>query len=393
MTSSSLSLPGVVRPCPGPTDPVAIPWATVLTFAVVLADADWFWVISLRGAVGAIERTSDPVVSWAQGAGLLVPLFACAVLGALAIAYRRFGPVLQRPRTVVAASLLIVAACTLAGIGALVVSGAYDYRLQIDQLDHTARMGVRCLDSCLTARQDATLALQLKALGAGAVILLVTNLLLIGWMVAIRGGHLTLSRMLPPERTPSESSMDHPAAAAGGRAATARWGTEVQLVLVSAQLGVGTVLAALAAARLLDSSALVLLLLAAAQLAGAQLASARPGRLACMVAILLAAVPPAFWLYVQTAGDGSMPVTGTPRIGLAAGAIGVLELATLLAAGVLLAASSWLRRPPSSPHAGKLSLVGVVAVTAIGLGGSGLAGFDLVGLDHHVPGGHHQALR
>lgn len=393
MTSPSLSLPGVVRTCPGPTDRVAIPWPTVITFAVVLALADWFWVISLRGAVGAIERTGDPVVSWAQGSGLLVPLFAFAVLGALAIAYGRFGPVLQRPGTVVAASLLVVAACTLAGIGALIVSGAYDYRLQIDRLDHTASMGVRCLDSCLTARQDATLALQVKALGVGAVILLVTNLLLIGWMVALRGGRLTLGRRLPQERTPSESSMDHPVAATGGRAATARWGTEVQLVLVAAQLGVGTVLAAHAAADLFDSVALVLLLLAVAQLAGAQLSSARPGRPAWVVAMLLAGVPPALWLHAQTAGSASMSVTGTPRIGLAAGAIGVLELATLLAAGALLAAPSWLRRPPSSPHAGKLGLVGIVAITTIGLGGSGLAGFDLVGLDHQGPGNHHQALR
>ncbi len=76
----------------------------------------------------------------------------------------------------VAASLLVVAACTLAGAGALILSGAYDLRLQLGQLNHMPSMGVQCVESCLEAQKDATLALQLKALGAGSVILLVTDL-------------------------------------------------------------------------------------------------------------------------------------------------------------------------------------------------------------------------
>ena len=36
----------------GPTGRAAIPWGTILAFAAVLAAADWFWVVSLRGAVG-----------------------------------------------------------------------------------------------------------------------------------------------------------------------------------------------------------------------------------------------------------------------------------------------------------------------------------------------------
>ena len=180
----------------------AIPWATVLTFAAVLATADWFWVVSLRGAVGAIERTSHPFVAWLQGSLLLTPLFAFAVLGALALAYRWFGPVLRRPRTVIATSLLVVAACTLAGAGALILSGAYDLRLQLGQLNHMPSMGVQCVDSCLQAQKDATLALQLKALGAGSVILLVTNLLLVVWMVAVRGGRLSVGKERPASGDP-----------------------------------------------------------------------------------------------------------------------------------------------------------------------------------------------
>ena len=62
-------------------------------------------------------------------------------------------------------------------------------------------------------------------------------------------------------------------------------------------------------------------------------------------------------------------------------------MATLMAAVLLLSRPAWLRRAPASPHAGKLGLVAIVAVTAIGIGGSGLAMFNLGGVDQtRVPG-------
>jgi len=315
---------------------------------------------------------------------LLIPLFALGVLGALALAYRWFGPVLRRPRTVIATSLLVVAACTLAGAGALILSGAYDLRLQLGQLNHMPTMGVQCLDSCLQAQRDATIVLQLKALGAGSVILLVTNLLLVVWMVALRGGHLSVGKK-------------QPASAAGSARRPAAWFAEVQLVLVAALVGTGTVLAVHATADLLHSliAAGLLLLLATAQLAAAQFASARPGRTAWIGAVLLAVGVPALWLYAHTAGNPLEPVLGAlGSIGLTGSAIGVLEVATVLAAVLLLSSPAWLRRAPSSPHAGKLGLVAIVAVTAIGVGGSGLAMFDLGGaVDNPPPANHHAAPR
>ena len=317
---------------------------------------------------------------------MLMPLFAFAVLGALALAYRWFGPVLRRPRTVVATSLLVVATCTLAGAGALILSGSYDLRLQLGQLEHMPSMGVQCVDSCLQAQKNATLALQLKALGAGTVILLVTNLVLVVWMVAIRGGRLSVGKEKPL-----------PDGAAGPLSRPLAWFAEVQLVLVAALVGTGTVLAAHATADLIDSvvAALLLLLLATAQLATAQFATARPGRPAWIAAALLAVVLPALWLYAHTSGNPLEPVLGAPgSIGLADGAVGVLEVATLAAALLMLIAPAWMRLAPASPHAGKLGLVGIVAVTAIGIGGSGLAVFDLGGVEETPqPGNHHQALR
>lgn len=366
----------------------AIPWATVLGFAVVLAAADWFWVIALRGAVGAIERTRDPFISWAQGSVLLTPLFAFAVLAALSLAYRRFGPVLRRPRSVIAAGLVVVAAVTLAGVGALVVSGAYDLRLQLDQLDRMMPMGVDCVDNCVTTRRDATLALQLKAVGFGSAILLVTNLLVVGWLIAVRGGHLSVTRRQAAGRAAGRAASVPPSGA---------WSAEVQLALIAALLGTGTILATHATAGLLHSAgaALVLLALAAIQLAAAQLVSARPGRPAWIVAGVLALGLPALWLYAHTAGNALTPLMGEPgEFGLADGSIGLLEIATVVSVALFLSAPAWMRGAPASPHAAKLAVVGIVAVTAIGIGGTGLAMFDLGGLDEKpAPGNHHLVLR
>ena len=43
---------------------LGVPWLTVLPLAAVMAYADGFWMMSLRGAVGAIERTQEPFTSW-----------------------------------------------------------------------------------------------------------------------------------------------------------------------------------------------------------------------------------------------------------------------------------------------------------------------------------------
>jgi hypothetical protein len=87
-----------------------IPWLTVLPLAVVMAYADGFWIISLRGAAGAIERTGQPFATWLRESTLTLPIFVIAVLGALTLAARWFGPVLRNPKTVMAAALMVVAA-------------------------------------------------------------------------------------------------------------------------------------------------------------------------------------------------------------------------------------------------------------------------------------------
>ena len=176
-----------------------VPWLTVLPLAVVLAFADGFWMISMRGTAGSIERTQAPALSWLRDSTLTLPIFVLAVIGALALAAHWFGPVLRKPKTVVAAALLVVAAGTLAGIAVLAASSAYDYHLQIgqvalmDSMRSAGSMASMAMGSP-ESQQQATLGLQVKAVSLGSGLLLVTNLVLVGWLVALRGGRLAVSK-------------------------------------------------------------------------------------------------------------------------------------------------------------------------------------------------------
>ena len=124
---------------------------------------------------------------------LTVPVFVLAVLGALTLAMHWFGASGHRPRQVLLTGLLVVAAGTLAGIAVLAASSAYDYRLQLHQDFMMGTMRQTCTGSCLTALDDASLWLQVRAVGWGSLILLVTNLVMVAWVVAFFGGRLKVS--------------------------------------------------------------------------------------------------------------------------------------------------------------------------------------------------------
>jgi hypothetical protein len=162
-----------------------------------MAYADGFWMISLRGTVGAIERTQEPFTNWLRESTLALPVFVLAVLGALTLAAHRFGPVLRTTRTVVATALMVVAAGTMVGIYEVATSSAYDYQLQSSQLQVMG--SIHTLDNAtagksMALQQKASLGLQVRAVGYGSGMLLVTNIVLVGWVVAMRGGRLNLGR-------------------------------------------------------------------------------------------------------------------------------------------------------------------------------------------------------
>jgi hypothetical protein len=75
---------------------LTVPWLTVLPFALAMAYADGFWMVALRGAVGSIDRSQEPFTTWLRESTLAIPVYLFAVLGALTLAKRWFGP---EPRT------------------------------------------------------------------------------------------------------------------------------------------------------------------------------------------------------------------------------------------------------------------------------------------------------
>jgi hypothetical protein len=168
-------------------------WSTVAQFALPMAYGCGFWIISLRGAAGAIERTDAPFATWLRESTLMLPVFVLAVLGALMVAVRSLGPVLRSRKATAATALLVVAAGTLVGVVALVASSAYDYHLQSTQLGMMQSMrDTPCVGECAQGVQRATLALQLKVVGFGSLIL-ASNLVVVSWVLALRGGQLKLT--------------------------------------------------------------------------------------------------------------------------------------------------------------------------------------------------------
>jgi hypothetical protein len=180
------------------------PWLTAAPVAVLLAYADGFWLTSLQGAVGAIERAQTPFANWWRTSTLMVPVFLIAVLGALALARRWYGPSLRGTKAVLGTVLLVTAAATLVGVANLVANAAYDYHLQANLIEVAQNM--RAGGSATTAMNmdastmasmagmgdvpsqlHATLMVHARGVGYATPLILVTNLVLVAWMTAMRG--------------------------------------------------------------------------------------------------------------------------------------------------------------------------------------------------------------
>jgi hypothetical protein len=172
---------------------VPLPWGTVVALAVMLAFANGFVIVSLQGAVGAIERAQNPFGDWLRYSAILVPAIAAAVTWTLARAHRR-------GRRTVTTVLLIAAAATAVGIAAMIVSSAYDYHLQTALLAKTATLHSHAVsgnagnsaydDSGWSPEQRQTMLVAVKADGIGIVLLSAVNLFFSGWVTALLGGRL-----------------------------------------------------------------------------------------------------------------------------------------------------------------------------------------------------------
>ena len=344
---------------------LVVPWLTVLPLAVVLAYADGFWMVTLRGAVGAIERTQQPFDGWWRESTVVLPLYVLAVLGTLTLAKRWFGPALRTTRTVLMTALLVALAGTIVGIAELVISSMFDYSLQSAQLAMMDQMHGICVDSCLPQAEQSTMAALTRAVLYVGAFLLVTNVVLVGWVVAMRGGRLRVTRRQADTGTPH----------------AARQIDLIRLLLVIGLIASAHIHAAVIPEHLGEWPAaggfFVLLTVAEIAVAAALLA-ARPHRFALIAAVVVSAGPLLVWLYSRTLGMPFGPDAGIPEVvGIPDVVCCALEIGTLIAAVLLLRRPEWLgRRHPASAHVRGLAVVAVIAVTALGLAAVAPSWFD-----------------
>jgi hypothetical protein len=347
----------------------------VLPLAVVAAFGSGFWLIVIRGAVGSIERTEGPFATWLEESTLLVPLYVFAVLAALTLALRWFGASPHRARAVALTLLLVAVAVTLAASAVQAVSAVYDYRLQTIHVLNMASHELSCGSQCIADRQHDGLVLQVDALGLGSIVMLVSNLVLLGFTVGFRGGRLDLATS---KRT---------ATGLTGRLARI---DSVDLFLLAALLGAAAVHATVVGGLLAawPLAGIALLLLTVAEVDVALLFLLRLRSVHYLAAVAVSALPLLVWAYAHTAGLPFGPHAGIPqRLGLTSTVAALLELAALV---VAVAALRRRRRPRpgAAQHVRWLAVTGVVAVSvigaAVGLGAMGSAAAPPAQHVHHT---------
>ena len=352
---TTLAAATAARSHPGTSPYPRAPWSTVLPLAAVAAYGSGFWLMVIRGAVGAIERTQTPFTTWLTEYTLLLPLYVFAVLAALTLAVRWFGTSPMRPRAVALTLLLVALAATLAATAVQAVSAVYDYRLQTTQVLNMAEHLPACGARCFAAQKHSGLLLQLHALGLGSIVILASNIVLLSLAVGFRGGRLELV------------SSSRAARRSAGRLAHI---DNANRLLLATLLGAAAVHASLIHAQLAPwpLAGLSLLLLTIGEVDVALLFLLHMRCMHYVAAAVVSAVPLLLWSYAHTAGLPFGPHPGVAQqISLTGTTAAVLQAATLVVAVATLRRP----RPPravQAPHSARLALTGVVAVTVIGAG-------------------------
>jgi hypothetical protein len=335
-----------------------VSWSHALPLAVVLAFANGFWIISMRGAVGAIERTSDPFTAWWRESALLVPVYVVAVLVAFVLAARWFGPRPRGARALLGSGAMVALAATLAGSLLMALSSWFDFRLQRADLHHMQVTHPGCDAACTSARVQATADLLVKSIWIGLLLMLLTDLVLIALVVAFRGGVLVLAR---------------------GRADMPLSGTDgTRLVLAAGLVGAAAIHAAVIPEHLDEWWAaglfFVALSLAEVGSATALLVHGRAWRTTGLrAAVLVSAGPLVVWTVSRTVGLPFGPEAGEPEaVGVADVLSCLLELTTLVLALALLRRRRLRDAVPRewNRHAWAIALTAVLAATMIGIGGA-----------------------
>jgi hypothetical protein len=327
-----------------------VPWGTVTTLAVGLSCTSAFWLVSLAGAVGAPERYEHPFLTWVMLSVTLLPVYGAGVLAALMLAQHWFGPVLHGWGRTVTTALLILSAGTLFGVLAMAASGAYDYHLQLPYIAHPMQGMASCTGDCVPREQHAIFDLHVRGVVLVSQKLLLTNAVLVAWVVAMWGGRIKLTNRSWRDDDAVETGVEAPGSLAN----------DARPLLVG-------VLAGAAVVNVAAGSGPVMVVLSVAQLVVAGLVLVRVRERAAMVAAgAISLLSLGMWLWARPLALPSVLAC-------------VLELGALLLVWALLRAGR-LTRPGLSAHTRALVALSLVATVAVGFAATGPSWFDAFGV-------------
>jgi hypothetical protein len=339
-----------------------VPWRTVGVLAVVLAYADGYWLVSVQGAVGAVGRTDHQFLTWLRESTVILPAFAFVVLAALTLAAHWFGSTPERARTAIATALLVVLGSTAVGMAAIVANSVFDYHVQsagLRFMQAMPSMHGRCDSNCLAQQQRESLAVLVRGVLVVSRWVVLTNLVLVAWIVALLGGRLRLGAVRRRHLTQTD----------------ARHLLVVSLV-ASAAIHVAVIPEHVVEWR---AAGLFFASLTAGELFVAGALLARPRRPDVLYAAAAISIGPLLlWLYSRTIGLPFGPEPGAPEgVGVPDCMACALEVISLVAVVLLLRPRRWLaRRPSASTHVRGLAALALVSVTVIGVATTGLGWFD-----------------
>ena len=203
MSLTSLASPEAHAPAYRTSSPLPLSWVTVAVAAVVIAYGDGFIVTALHGAVGSVDTSQEPFVRWLRDSTLMVAPLVLAVMAALVLARRFVGQNRREIVQLAGAALLMIIISSAASIAEVSMSAVTEYKTQSAELAviHANHATTPVVDpgasvvptqSCtgLCAAKHLTLMVQLRAAVYASVILLITNIALVLWILAMRGGRL-----------------------------------------------------------------------------------------------------------------------------------------------------------------------------------------------------------
>lgn len=186
-------------------------WLTVGGVAVAVALADGFWLTSLQGAVGAVERLSPPFERWLRDSLIVLPFFVVAVIAALLLARRWVGEHRRPGMQLLVAGALMVVLTFVVGVAEVAVSSGYDYYLQTHHIvlaEHLQHPSYRIVDGtpvlvgsatcdAVCQAKAATWTVHVRAFWLAMALIAVTNTVVVAWVLALRGGRIWVRRASP----------------------------------------------------------------------------------------------------------------------------------------------------------------------------------------------------